>query len=250
MTSAQRLDWTMDPSVFHVTHWKAGSQWIRAVLEDVAPGRIVPAQPRQGHVFAAPIVPGGIYTPVYASHEQLQAVIPAGLDHRTFVVVRDPRDTLVSWYFSLRYSHGEEWETVPETRSILEAVDEVDGMAIVLRGELYDAVVIQMTWLDAGAKMFFYEDLLQDETKAFREILDYCQIEIADAALRGILQTHSFERVSGRKRGQIDPRSALRSGLSGEWRKHFPDRLTAMFRTLFGEATVRLGYAPPGPIWW
>ena len=240
----------MQPTVFHVTHWKAGSQWVRGVLEEAAAGRIVPPLPGQGHVFGNPIVAGGVYTPVYASEGQLRAVVPAGMDQRTFVVVRDPRDTLVSWYYSLRYSHGDDWATVPEVREILEAVDPVDGLAILLRGELYDAVNIQMTWLEAGARMFRYEDLLRDELGGFREILQFCEIEVGEERLREIVAKHSFERASGRKRGDADPKSIMRKGEAGDWRNHFPDRLTWMYRTLFGEATVRLGYAPPGDGRW
>jgi lipopolysaccharide transport system ATP-binding protein len=240
----------MAPSIFHITHWKAGSQWVRAVLEDVAPDRIVQPLPDQRHDFNSPIVPGGIYTPVYASEQQFRAAVPVTINQRTFVVVRDPRDTLVSWYYSLRYSHGEDYAPVGPARRLLQEVDLVDGLTILLRGELADAVNIQMTWLQAGATMFRYEDLLADELAGFRRIMDFCQIEIDDDSLLRVVQRHSFERVSGRKRGQADPTSPLRLGASGDWRSHFPDRFISLFRTLFGEATVRLGYAPPGPVKW
>jgi lipopolysaccharide transport system ATP-binding protein len=210
----------------------------------------VPPQPAQAHFFASPLVPGGIYTPIYAAEPQFRSVVPVTADQRTFVVVRDPRDTLVSWYFSLRYSHGTDYETVPETRQLLERLDEVDGMAVLLRGELYDAVVIQMTWLDAGARLFRYEDLLRDEQAVFRQIVEFCEIDVSPQRLREVVAEHSFERVTGRKRGQADPTSVMRSARAGDWRQHFPDRLTSLFRTLFGEATVRLGYAPPGPDPW
>jgi lipopolysaccharide transport system ATP-binding protein len=172
------------------------------------------------------------------------------MPQRTFVVVRDPRDTLVSWYYSLRYSHGDDWKTVPEVRRILEEANSEDGMAILLRGELYDAVNIQMTWLEAGARMFRYEDLLRDELAGFREILKFCEIEVGEERLREIVAKHSFERRSGRKRGDADPKAVMRKGEAGDWRNHFSGRFERMFRTLFGEATVRMGYAPPGPEKW
>lgn len=240
----------MQPTIFHVTHWKAGSQWIRAVLEEAAGTRIVPQKPGQDHVFRDPIVPGGVYTPVYAAVDQLRGVTPPGLDHRTFVVVRDPRDTLVSWYHSLRYSHGDDWECVPELRKMLNEVDPVDGMAILMRGEMYDVVSIQMTWLQAGARMFRYEDLWQDEVAGFREILKYCEIDVSEDRLGEIVGKNSFERLSGRKRGVTDVQAHLRKGEPGDWKNHFPPQLTSMFRTLFGDATVRLGYADRGDHPW
>ena len=205
----------MDPTIFHVTHWKAGSQWIRAVLEEAAPERIVPPQSDQAHVFNAPIIPGGIYTPVYAGEEQLRSVVPASLDHRTFVVIRDPRDTLVSYYYSLLYSHGTDWDTVGETRHILQEVDKTDGLAILLRNELADVINVQMTWLQAGSRRIFrYEDLLRDEYRGFRDIFEYCNIDVKDSRLREIVAKHSFERVAGRKPGecgsQVPPRATAR----------------------------------------
>ena len=48
-----------------------------------------------------------------------RAAVPESLDQRTFVVIRDPRDTLVSWYFSLMYSHDEISQTIVESRKEL-----------------------------------------------------------------------------------------------------------------------------------
>ena len=236
------------PTVFHVTHWKAGSQWVRGVLEEAVPERIVAPLPGQGHVFARPIVAGGVYAPVYASEPHMRPM--AGINQRTFVVVRDPRDTLTSWYFSLRYSHGADWETVPEMRRILEQVSVEDGLAILIRGELYDAINIQMTWLESGAKIFRYEDLLRDEVAGFRAIFEHCEIEISESRLGEIVAAHSFERRAGRKRGEEDTRAPLRKGAVGDWRNHFTERLQTLYRTLYGEATVRMGYAPAGEERW
>ena len=93
------------PAVFHVTHWKAGSQWVRTVIEQAVPGRIVSTRADQSQFFKEPIRAGGVYTPVYTTYEVFRTVVPKGMNQRTFAVIRDPRDTLVSWYFSMRYSH-------------------------------------------------------------------------------------------------------------------------------------------------
>src|SRR3954470_13356770 len=89
------------PTVFHVTHWKAGSQWVRSVLKYAAPRRFIQPKPSEGELLGGPIVPGAVYAPVYAPHSRFRAAVPECLDQRTFVVIRDPRDTVVSWYFSL-----------------------------------------------------------------------------------------------------------------------------------------------------
>src|SRR5437899_2506935 len=88
----------VNPTVFHVTHWKAGSQWVRAVLGAAARGRVVSPDHDPGWFYKTPLVSGGVYTPVYASCEQFRGVVGPEFHQRMFVVIRDPRDTAVSWY--------------------------------------------------------------------------------------------------------------------------------------------------------
>ena len=107
------------PAVFHVTHWKAGSQWVYALLKAAAPQRIVPGKDSPAWFFKEPIVAGGIYTPVYATYQQFRQIVPEQFNQRAFALIRDARDSAVSWYFSLLYSHRTEYDTVSQTRERL-----------------------------------------------------------------------------------------------------------------------------------
>src|SRR5205823_5007254 len=91
-----------EPTVLHVTHWKGGSQWVRRILHELVPDRIVaPANQEQDQFLTWPIQAGKVYPTVYVTKEQFDLVgIPAC--HRRFVIIRDLRDTLVSLYFSLK----------------------------------------------------------------------------------------------------------------------------------------------------
>src|SRR5688572_18877593 len=87
--------WHDVPAVLHITHWKAGSQWIHRILEQCFPGRIVKLLEAYGHLLNGPIRRSMIYPTVYATREQLgQLVFPCPV--RRFVVIRDLRDALVS----------------------------------------------------------------------------------------------------------------------------------------------------------
>ncbi|MDX6475087.1 MAG: lipopolysaccharide transport system ATP-binding protein, partial [Gaiellaceae bacterium] len=93
------------PTVVHVTHHKAGSQWIYAILRALVPDRIVPPDARSGHFRYWPPEPGKVYPTVYLTRQQFDLVgVPD--DCRRFVMIRDLRDTLVSSYFSLAATHG------------------------------------------------------------------------------------------------------------------------------------------------
>jgi hypothetical protein len=234
------------PSVFHITHWKAGSQWVRAVLAAAAPQRIVPLPDEMSLSFNGPSDQGGIYTPLYLRADRFRRVVPADPLNRAFVVIRDPRDTLVSWYFSLKYSHPENFAGIRDTRAMLQNAPTAEGMAILLREHLFDAVAIQSTWVEDGATIFRYEDLVADPHEAFGKMLNFCGISPPEATLRTIVEANDFRAVSGREPGEEDVQAHLRKGIVGDWQNHFCRRIKALFKSRYGEALIRMGYERDG----
>src|SRR5687767_8932681 len=94
----------MQETVLHITHWKAGSTWIRRILRRLVGDRLVVPVRASWEPFGGPVQEGSVIS-TYATREQVDA---AGLlAHKRFVVLRDPRDTLVSAYFSFRDTHQE-----------------------------------------------------------------------------------------------------------------------------------------------
>lgn len=230
------------PGVFHVTHWKAGSQWVHAVLKAADPDRIVPGKDSPSWFFKDPIVPGGIYTPVYATYQQFRQIIAEQTNQRTFALIRDPRDAAVSWYFSLRYSHPTEYDTVSQTRQKLEKLDKREGMALVFREHVAHIVEIQRTWLESGMKVFRYEDLLADQHGVFRQIFAHCEIEVNEKQQRRIVNRFSFRRRTWWRFGRENMKSHYRKGMVGDWKNHFDPELKQRFKTLYGDALIRAGY--------
>jgi len=198
------------PTVFHITHWKAGSQWVRAVLAAAAPERMVPLSVEMSLSFNGPSIPGGIYSPLYLRADQFRQVVPATHRNRAFVVVRDPRDALISWYFSLKYSHPAEPTSIDASRAMLQSADMAEGLAILLREHLYDAVAIQSTWVEDGAPIFRYENLLANQSLEIGRILSFCGISLPAATLKAIVDANDFLALSGRKPGDEDVQALLR----------------------------------------
>jgi lipopolysaccharide transport system ATP-binding protein len=230
------------PTVFHVTHWKAGSQWVRAVLNAAAPDRLVRGKDSPSWFFKDPIIPGGIYTPVYTTCDQFRQVVPKQCRDSTFVLIRDPRDAAVSWYFSLLYSHPIGYETVGETRQTLQQLDKQDGMALVFRDYVRDIVAIQRSWLQSGAKIFRYEDLLADQQGVFGQIFAHCGIDLPEERLHSIVSRFSFHRQTWWRFRKECVKSHLRKGVAGDWKNHFNTDLKNLFKTLYGDALICAGY--------
>lgn len=230
------------PTVFHVTHWKAGSQWVRSVLKLAAPDRFVEPAPFPDRPLGGPPVRGAVYTPIYSSHSQFRSAVPADPSHRTFVMIRDPRDTLVSWYFSLMYSHEAGHPTVRESRDELRRFSKAEGMALMIGKQMRGVIDIQREWLAAGAPVFRYEDLWADPSGQFAKIFDVCGLGMCALRRRYLVHRQSFALRTFWRLGRPNPKSHLRRGVPGDWKNHFGDDLKRLFKSTCGEMLVRAGY--------
>lgn len=266
------------PTVFHITHWKAGSQWVAEILKHSAPDRFLPWQmvgnsplygPGMATFHTQPLIPGKIYGTVYLPKHVFNE-ITTGAFWRTplsifaypkrvfsnyrnyrifkktairFFVLRDLRDTLISLYYSTRYSHKIVADFLDEQRNTVSQETEEDGLIYLIKNVLPVTAAIQGSWVgDPSVKHLRYEDIIGNEFSFFEELIDYCQIQIERERLREIVRYNIFEAATGRKPGQEDPMAHLRKGIAGDWKNHFTDRVKNEFKAHYGELLVRTGY--------
>jgi hypothetical protein len=229
--------------IVHATHWKAGSQWVRAVLEGAQPQRAVPVKDDMSHVTADPIVRGGIYTPVYLPRWVVDESIPRDIPQARFAVIRDLRDTLISWYFSLKCSHSSN-EFIDRIRPVLAGLSEEEGLIhlIQLQAGLQPMVDIQTSWLRGPDLVVRYEDMIADEQGQFQRIFEHCRIPVPPRRRREIVREHSFESKAGRRPGVEDPANHRRKGIAGDWQNHFTPGVKGAFKERFGRVLVETGY--------
>jgi len=235
------------PTVFHVTHHKAGSQWINRIFHALAYDRLVMPEVRGGVINAQflerPIVPGAVYPTVYVTREQFDSV-PVPANSRRFVVIRDLRDTLVSGYFSIKHSHPMEAEADLQLRERLRRSSPEEGLLHILDTWLPDRAAVQESWLGGPDDVLKYEDMLRrDEEILARVLLEHCRIEVSPKKFREVVLANRFEaRTGGRKPGTEDVHSHERKGVAGDWRNHFTDKVTAAFKERYAELLVATGY--------
>lgn len=228
------------PPILHITHPKAGSQWVYAVLSQLYPRRTVRPEVGSGHVRGA-LQSGRIYPTVYLSRDSLSER-QVGDAFQAFVVVRDLRDSLVSLYFSLRYSHGLITDTHARRRQKLQGLSDAEGLRYLFEGAIPRMAHLQASWADGPHPIFRYEDLVEDPGHGFRSILRHCGVEPHPTDLAQALARCSFEARSGRAMGEEDPSSHLRRGLPGDHRNHFDASLMADFERSYGHLLRRFGY--------
>ena len=88
-----------------------------------------------------------------------------------------------------------------------------------------------------------YESLLADAPAETGRLLRFLGAEAGDAAVRHCVEEASFEKLSGgRRRGEEDPTSLVRKGVSGDWRGAFTERDRRIFKEEAGDLIVELGY--------
>lgn len=248
-------------NVFHCCLHKSGSQWVRRILKDARiyqhtglrahhyqsamPGGHDP-RPVNARTFDHPFPPRTVITPLYIDYPGYLS-IPKPDSARAFFVTRDPRDIVVSWYFSSKYSHRLMGD-LGEARAALSDLDEVAGMQYTIRHladfGLFDA---QRSWLtsdsDETTLVVKFEDLIgEGGINEFASLFEHCRMELPRSTLEAILDTYSFERLSGRDRGEEVAEAHFRKGIAGDWRNHFGAPVQATFAEVTGDLVKQLGY--------
>lgn len=232
------------PAVMHVTHHKAGSQWILAILQGCVPDRVVRPEPNVHHFLGQRIREGRVYPTLYVTREAFEA---ADLPNRwrRFIVIRDLRDTLVSGYFSAKASHTTDgYPKIAELRARLTSMSQEEGLMHMTRFLLRWGVEMQRSWLASGAEVIKFEDLLERDAELFERVLiDQCELPVARERLRSVVEGARFRNLSGgREPGEEDPGSHWRKGVAGDWRNYFMDPLKERFKELWGDDLIAAGY--------
>ncbi|RSM65034.1 sulfotransferase [Actinoplanes sp. ATCC 53533] len=236
-------------NVFHCAVRKTASQWVKALLSDPIVYRhsgLLPYDPRPyrwQHPQGFP--PGRAVSCLFVSHKKF-TTIPKPDHYRTFFVLRDPRDIVVSSYFSTRSSHTPMGD-IPEVRKVLQEKPLKEGL-LYLIGNLSQKGTFRnlRSWATAPAaeavRLFRYEDLTGERQEDEVDLLmRHCGIELPPAELAGLLSRYSFSRMRGEREiaGKV---SHYRKGKSGDWRNHFDDDIYEAFAAATGDLIELLGY--------
>ena len=195
-------------AVFHCCAWKTGSQWIRLILSDprfyMATGLKPLAIFNPPEIDADPtklIVPDKRIVTNFFAYYSTYNEVQKPENHRVFYVVRNPRDLLVSWYFSNRYSHRPTPE-IDGWRKDMMGMDDEQGLicTIGLFHEVRDRV---KSWVDASLTnpnlvIVKFEDLTgENQQEAWRELLDHVGLEsVSSNLLQQLLEFYHVSKLT------------------------------------------------------
>jgi hypothetical protein len=204
-----------------------------------------------------------------------------------FHVIRDPRDLLVSAYFSHLHSHPiDGWSALEEHRRRLRSCSEEEGLNLEL--DFTENVFTALSGWDynqAGMLELKMEQLIPNAYEGLVDVFLHLSLvdpeevplevelqrifdrqatrpatprpgasgtasRIERCELLQIINAHRFARkAGGRQVGQEDSHSHYRRGEAGDWRHHFSPQLAARFAERYGSLLFKLGYESDEE-WW
>jgi lipopolysaccharide transport system ATP-binding protein len=169
------------------------------------------------------------------------AILPA--QWFRFVIIRDLRDTLISGYFSIKFSHPPMGQ-IAEWRAVLNKVDLDQGLLFLMKEWLPDSAAIQQSWLNANEPLLRYEVLLKNDLEILKDIIiKQAGMQISTQTLEDAIISSRFESVTGgRHLGQEDLKAHERKGIAGDWKNHFSSRVKDEFKQQFGALLIKAGY--------
>lgn len=226
--------------------------------------------------IAVPNMESGIDFWCYLNASHNLVDLMEGIHYKGFHVIRDPRDILISGYFSHKYSHPIRIDYNPwkiKHREHLLAVETEQGLFCELN---FCSVYFERlaTWDYHNQNVFEtrFETLVQNPYNEFYKIFDFLGIKFNknEAAvlisliirklfrkiynfsakrqicspwiLKTVLERHSFERKARREKGTENQKSHYRKGVIGDWKNYFTPELKEEFKKRYGQLLVELSY--------
>lgn len=231
-------------NVHYFGHHKCGTNWMRSVLKDAAKSLGMAYQVRGGRADDFTAQPGR--GTIRLAVNPLAAWSPSLVEEpdRGFHLIRDPRDVLVSQYWSWKNSHENNTPEIESLRAQLQQLSVADGLAALLP---HHRMLDQLRGKPVGAnplvRVVKYEELWEGGVGAFAGLFAFLGVSLPEAELAEIVRRNGFEARSGRKAGDEDTASHLRRGSPGGWRDVFTPELEASFEAAWPGEIERLGYA-------
>ncbi len=148
-------------------------------------------------------------------------------DSRSIVLVRDPRDALISYFFSDKYSHpipemGSITQSMRLTRNKLSTVENPEddynwllNRAKFLRKNILDyACVLQ----NENFRFYRYEDVIFYKEEWIRNMVDFLGIDITNSKIEKIAKKNDVIPEQENKKEHI------RSVIPGNYKKYFSEK--------------------------
>lgn len=173
---------------------------------------------------------------------------PSFRDFLAFHVVRDPRDMIVSAYYSHLHSHPTtQWTALQAQRKNLQRLSLDEGLVSTMQF-LMPTLNDLKRWERGHLSILElqFEDLLENPQTFFKKA--FYHLKLIDSTeeskfLDDLVSQNNFENLSkGRNHGEEDVTSHYRKGIAGDWKNHFKAQHKDFFKEHFQEILTKFDY--------
>lgn len=241
-------------NIYHCCSQKTASQWFKAVFYDLTFYKytrlnVLPfsqlGNPNE-FTFNEPFAKNAIVTHLFIGYSSYLS-IPKPEKYKTFFVLRDPRDIVVSWYFSTKNSHAPIGK-LSERRKELQNLSLSEGLKYTIDILEKGTFESQRAWMQASKeqqdiKIFRYEDLAHSHQSFLIQLFDYLDIVIPNKEFTALCERHKYESYSkGRNQGSENINAHYRKGIAGDWENYFDHSTTVYFKEVAKDLLEVLEY--------
>lgn len=249
-------------NIFHCCVHKTGSQWFRNLFSEPSfykycglasfvyyrswPNRQDP-RPILQRSFNKPFPQNTIISPLYIDYKNFKN-IPKPENSKAFFIVRDPRNLVTSWFYSVKYTHSTIGK-IGEYREELLKLNDEKGLIFAINQMQEIGIFSALdSWANAETdntrvKIVKFEDIFgPNQLTHCQELLSFCDIQVPQETLVQLLEKYSFQRLKSKAKNRKNKYGHYRRGVSSEWKEMFSANVEAEFQTITKDLSHKLGY--------
>ena len=245
-----------DNTIYHCCIQKSGSQWFKKIFSDKIiwqQNKLLLHDPTTNFITEDQKIlqklkklPKDILiSPLYIRYSEFDKLHKPDI-YKAFYIARDPRDLIISNYFSLKYSHDPYHPYILKMREKLNSISQDDGITDIINSFTAGTKKTLDGWYkqkSKNIKLIRFEDIFgAKQFNVFSDLLNHCNINISATDVKFLLEKYSFKNISGRKQGSEDIKHHYRKGIPGDWKNHFTNQHKDLFKNLSSNLLVIYGY--------
>jgi len=139
----------------------------------------------------------------------------------TVTIIRDPRDILISGYYSHKKSHPViegMWKDLPVQRSVLLKLNTEDGLLSTIDFLAYQFNNLKHLY-KSKISFFLFEDVVDNPHQLVKNILNVWDIKATNINIKKVVDKFTLENLkSGKVKTPPFNSDHYRSGITGEWK--------------------------------